>query len=86
MCKSQVTNLNAQTLHEIYVLIYLTTSKKAYTCFEWFEFCILISLLDLDTMQNMDNQNDAVLEHYKEGVSVLVSKNHFYDREILACC
>ena len=36
-------------------------------------------------MQNMHNQNEAVLEHYKEGVSVLVSKNHFYDREIFAC-
>ena len=69
-----------------YVLIYLTASKNAYTCFEWFDFYVLISLLDLDTMQNMHNQNEAVLEHYKEGVSVLVSKNHFYDGEILACC
>ena len=36
-------------------------------------------------MQNMHNQNEAVLEHCKEGISVLVSKNHFYDREIFAC-
>ena len=67
-----------------YVLIYLTASKNAYTCFEWFEFYVLISLLDLDTLQNMNNQNEAVLKYYK-GVSVLVSKNYFYDREILAC-
>ena len=33
----------------------------------------------------MHNKNETVLEHYKEGVSVVVSKNHFYDREILAC-
>lgn len=44
-----------------------------------------ISLLDLNARQDMHNQNDSVLVHYKEGVSVPVSKNHFYDKEISAC-
>ena len=56
-----------------YVLIYLTIGKNACTYFEWFEFYVLISLIDLDTMQNMHNQNEALLEHYKEGVSVFES-------------
>ena len=34
----------------------------------------------------MHNQIEAVLVHYKEGVSALVSKKHFYDKEISTCC
>ena len=47
---------------------------------------IIISLLDLDARQNMRNKNEAVLVHYKEGISVSVPKRHFYDKEISACC
>ena len=32
----------------------------------------------------MHNQNGAVLMHYTVGVSVLASKNYFYDKEISA--
>ena len=45
----------------------------------------LFSLLDLDTRQNMHNQNKVVFRHYKAGASVLFSKIYFYDHEILAC-
>ena len=55
-----------------YVLIYLTARRNAHTCFEWFEFYVSISLLALDTMGNMRNQNEAVLGHYKKGISVLM--------------
>ena len=72
--KLQVTNLSIQTFHEIYVLIYLTLSKNAYTCFEEFEFYVLISLLDLDTRQNMHNKNGAVLTHYTVGVTIFTIK------------
>ena len=65
-------SLNAQTLHAIYVLIDLTASKNTYTCFGSMEFYVLISLLDLDTRQNMHTKNEAVLVHYKEDVSVSV--------------
>ena len=61
--KSSVTSFNAKILQEIYVLIYLTVSKSACNCFEWFEFYVLISFLDFDTRQNMHNQNEAVLGH-----------------------
>ena len=47
---------------------------------------ILISLLDLDARQNMRNKNEAVLVRYKKGISISVSKRHFYDKEISACC
>ena len=57
-----------------YVLIYLTARKSAYTSFEWFEFYVLIFLLDLDTRQNMHNQDEGVLEHYKKGFSVSCQK------------
>ena len=30
-------------------------------------------------MQNIQNQNGAVIMHYKAVVSMLVSKNYFYD-------
>ena len=33
----------------------------------------------------MHNQDEAVLTHYKAGVSVPVLKNYFYGEEILAC-
>ena len=44
----------------------------------------LISLLDLGTSQNINNQNEIILIHYKEDVSMRVSKNHFYHKEISA--
>ena len=75
-----------RNLHEIYVLIYLTPSKDISTCFQWFEFSVLISLLDLNTRKNMQNQDETVLMHYKKGVSVPVSKNIFYDKKVTACC
>ena len=81
-----VTSLNAQTLHEIYVLIYLTTSKKTHTLVLSGLNSVLISLLDLDTRQNINNLKEVVLVHYKEGVSVTLSKNQFYDKEISLCC
>ena len=42
---------------------------------------MLISLLDLDTRQNMHNQNETVLVHYKEGISASVPKNNFYNKK-----
>ena len=42
---------------------------------------MLISLLDLDTRQNMHNQNETVLVHYKEVISASVPKNHFYNKK-----
>ena len=82
--KFPVPSLNAHTVHEIYVLIYLTAIKTECSCFECFQFYILTSLLDLDNKQNMQNLNEVVLVHYTEGVSVSVCKNHFYDKEIPA--
>ena len=38
-----------------YVLIYLTASKNAYICLNY----VLISLLDLDTRQNLHNQIES---------------------------
>ena len=54
--------------------MYLAVRKNAYTCFELFNFYVLISLLDLNIKQNTYNQNGAVLIHFETDLSVLVQK------------
>ena len=46
----------------------------------WIMF-VLFSLLNLNTRQNMHNSNEAVLRHYKEDVTLLVSKIFFATKE-----
>ena len=50
-----------------YILIYVTVSQNPHTCFELFGFYVLIFLLNLDIRRKINNQNEAVLMHYKVG-------------------
>ena len=50
---SPVTGLNVHTIHNIYVLIYLTVRKNQYPCFEFSELFFLTSFLDLNIRHNI---------------------------------
>ena len=43
-----------------------------------------MSFLDFDTRQNMQNQNETIWMHYREDVSVPLSKNYFYKKKKLS--